>query len=100
MDIFILIFLMLAVTYIPRVVPFYLVNIESIPPLLRRFLSFIPYAALGALIMPGSINAVNGRPVISLFAVCVAGVVAWFSRDIIASVFLSVAAVFIMLLIF
>ncbi|MFA5520014.1 MAG: AzlD domain-containing protein [Spirochaetota bacterium] len=100
MDIFILIFLMLFVTYLPRVIPFYFVDTESIPPLLRRFLSFIPYAALGALIMPGSINAVSGRPVISLFAVCVAGVVAWFSRDIIASVFLSVAAVFIMLLIF
>ena len=100
MDLFILIFLMLALTYIPRVAPFYLMDTESIPPILKRFLSFIPYAALGALIMPGSIDAVSGRPGISLFAVFVAGIVAWFSRDIIASVFLSVAAVFIMLLIF
>ena len=100
MDLFTIILLMLLVTYIPRVAPFYLLSTESIPPLLKRFLSFIPYAALGALIMPGSINAVSGRPVISLVAVFVAGIVAWFSRNIIASVFISIAAVFVMLLIF
>ena len=100
MDIFMIILLLLAVTYIPRVAPFYLVSTESIPPLLKKVLSFIPYAALGALIMPGSIDAVSGRPLISLLAIIFAGVVAWFNSNIIAAVFLSVAATFIMLLVF
>jgi len=100
MDIFMIILLLLAVTYIPRVAPFYLVKTESIPPLLKRFLSFIPYAALGALIMPGSIDAVSGRPLVSALAIIFAGVVAWFNSNIIAAVFLSVAATFIMLLLF
>lgn len=100
MDIFLIILLLLAVTYIPRVAPLFLVNTESIPPLLKRFLSFIPYAALGALIMPGSIDAVSGKPLISALAIFFAGVVAWFNSNIIAAVFLSVAATFIMLLLF
>lgn len=96
-NLFTIILLMLAVTYIPRLAPFYLVSNDSIPPVLKRFLSFIPYAALGALILPGSINAVSGRPEISVPALLVAAFVAWFNSNIIASVFLSVAAAFLML---
>ena len=95
-----IIIIMMAVTYIPRVAPFYLLSSDSIPPMVRRFLSFIPYAALGALLMPGSLYAVNSRPDISAAAIIFAGLLAWFNRNIITTVFLTVVAVWIMLLLF
>lgn len=46
------------VTYIPRLLPFYMINAEKIPHSARVYLSFVPYAILGALIFPGILNAI------------------------------------------
>lgn len=93
-----LVILMMIVTYIPRMLPMYFIDVEKIPDELKRFLSFIPYAALGALILPGSVNAINGRPEVSVIGIATAAVIAWFNSNIIVTVFLTVAVTYLMLL--
>ncbi len=44
---------MAAVTYIPRVLPFFIMNPDQIPSWLQGVLKNVPYAILGALILPG-----------------------------------------------
>ena len=51
--VWIIIFGMTLVTYIPRMLPLVVLDAEKIPPFLARMLRNIPYAALGALIFPG-----------------------------------------------
>ncbi len=50
---------MMAVTYIPRLLPGLWVGRYRLPPAFERWLQNIPYAALGALIFPG---IVRGEP--------------------------------------
>jgi len=92
-----IVILMGAVTYLPRLVPMYLVDVEKIPGRLKLFLSFIPYAALGALILPGSISAVSGKPVVSALGIASAVVIAWFNTNIIITVLLTVLATFFLI---
>ncbi len=56
-NLFLLILAMALVTYIPRMLPMVLLKDIQLPTLLNRFLKFIPYAALGALIFPGIISS-------------------------------------------
>jgi len=98
MDALTVIVFMTLVTYLPRLLPMYFINVEKIPFELKRFLSFIPYAALGALILPGSISAINGRPEVSVLGIASAAVIAWFNSNIIVTVFLTVAATYLLLL--
>ncbi len=88
---------MMIVTYLPRMLPMYFINVEKIPIELKRFLSFIPYAALGALIFPGSINSINGKPEVSVIGITTAAIIAWFSGNIIVTVVLTVAATYLLL---
>ncbi|WP_147803588.1 AzlD domain-containing protein [Alkalicoccus halolimnae] len=48
---------MAVVTYVPRILPLLVLSTENWPPWLRRMLSRVPYAVLGALIFPGIIYA-------------------------------------------
>lgn len=98
MDILAVILCMMFVTYLPRLIPMYFIKVEKIPGLLKRFLSFIPYAALGALILPGSISAISGKPAVSALAITAAAVIAWFNSNLIVTVFLTVAATYLLLL--
>lgn len=89
---------MMIVTYLPRLLPMYFINVEKIPAELKRFLSFIPYAALGALILPGSISAISGRPEVSALGIAAAAVIAWFNSNIIVTVFLTIVVTYLLLL--
>jgi len=95
MDIIWIIVLMGVVTYLPRLIPMYLIDVDRIPGRLKLFLSFIPYAALGALILPGSISAVSGKPVVSALGIASAVIIAWFNSNIIITVLLTVLVTFI-----
>ena len=97
MDVLAIIILLGIVTYIPRLLPMYFFNVERIPAKLKLFLSFIPYAALGSLIMPGSINAISGKPMVSIIGIVFAAIIAWFNSNIIITIFLTVGAVYLML---
>lgn len=55
--IWLLIFGMAAVTYLPRLAPFLFLNPDRWPRALRRGLERVPYAALGALIFPDILSA-------------------------------------------
>lgn len=44
---------MAVVTYIPRMLPLVVLNGKNMPSLLQGVLKNVPYAALGALIVPG-----------------------------------------------
>lgn len=46
-----------AVTYIPRMLPMVLLQNIQLPPFWKRFLSYIPYSAIGALIFPGILTS-------------------------------------------
>lgn len=48
-----------AVTYIPRMLPMVLLQNIQLPPFWRRFLSYIPYSAIGALIFPGILTSTS-----------------------------------------
>ena len=94
MKIFIIALLMAFVTYLPRLLPFYFFDADRIPGRLRLFLSFIPYAAMGALILPGSIYAVHGKPVVSILGIAASVVIAWFNSNIIITVMLTIIATY------
>jgi len=48
---------MALVTYIPRMLPLVLLRDIKLSPFLNRFLKYIPYAAIGALIFPGILTS-------------------------------------------
>ena len=59
-DILLCIFGMCLATLIPRVVPITLLAGRKLPPLLVRWLSFVPVSVLAALVMP-DLTLVNGK---------------------------------------
>lgn len=77
---------MMCVTMLPRIIPFYAFKTEDLPPLFRRFLGYIPYTVLGALILPGGLEGIAGKPVLSGICLGVAAVVAWMREGIIGPV--------------
>ncbi len=97
-NLFPLILGMLAVTFIPRLLPFLLVSERKLPQRLNRFLSFIPYTALGALIIPGVFSATPQMPHASLIGIGFACAFAWLRGGIIIPVLGSVIVTFFMLI--
>ncbi|HIU63970.1 MAG TPA: AzlD domain-containing protein [Candidatus Avacidaminococcus intestinavium] len=61
MDLIYLIIGMALVTYLPRVLPLVLFKNLSLAPYLKVFMRLVPYAALGALIIPGPFNTVSSQ---------------------------------------
>jgi len=88
---------MTLVTYIPRLLPFLFISDRPLPAYWRRFLQFIPYSALGALIFPGVFQAIPGKPWVVLAGIGAAAGCAWFGRSMILSVFVAVGVTFILL---
>ena len=97
-----LIVLMMVVTYIPRLIPFLALGGKKENPgnsRVKRFLSYIPYAALGALIFPGGLFAVEVSsvifpPVISLLGLLSAAAVSFFIPNVGLSVLAAILVVF------
>lgn len=57
MNLVLLVFAMGAVTFVPRMLPMVILQKIKLPPFVNRFLKFIPFAALGALIFPGVLTS-------------------------------------------
>lgn len=89
---------MMAVTFGPRLLPFYLVAGTHMPAYLKRFFHFLPVTALGALIFPGVLDAVPEHPTAAAVAMAAAAAVALFIRGLIAPVAVAVTAAFLWLL--
>ncbi|HZG61571.1 MAG TPA: AzlD domain-containing protein [Anoxybacillus sp.] len=86
------------VTYIPRMLPLVVFNGVKMPPFLQGVLKNVPYATLGALIVPG-IFLINEDIWFGVIGFISALVIAWFGANVIivvltAIVVLSVYSLF------
>lgn len=88
---------MALVTYIPRVIPFVTISERKLPRRLKLFLEFVPFTALGALIIPGVFTAIDGHWMISLTGALVAFALSWKKGGMILPVISSIAVVFLLL---
>jgi branched-subunit amino acid transport protein len=82
---------MCLVTFIPRAIPLILGRDFELPRWIGRWLSFFPYAALGALIFPGILSVIPGRPWIGLAAGGAAALLALKARNAIFPVLVAIA---------
>lgn len=73
------------VNYLIRVVPWFMNDWDKVPLAVRRFLTIMPVAALGALIFPGSILSLadTGRAWAGLGGLAAAAITAHFSKNLI-----------------
>ena len=72
MNILLLIFLMMLVTYIPRMLPSQITDKLHIGKKFRKYLELIPYTAMAALIFPGVISVDANTWVIGVVGAVVA----------------------------
>lgn len=98
-NVLIMVLLMAAVTYLPRLFPFLMIT-TKLPNKLRRFLQFVPYTALGALIIPGVFSSVPGHPFAVIGGIAFAVLYSWFKSGIIIPVLGAIALTYLSLLVF
>lgn len=86
-----------AVNYILRVIPFFITAGDNLPPYMKRFLEYMPVAALGALILPGIITSFPDNPAAGIAGAAAAAFTAWFAGGLILPVFASIGTTWIVL---
>ena len=87
---------MALVTYIPRMLPLVLLQKIALPAFVRRFMRFIPYAALGALIFPGALFSTGEGNALAASVGCLtAMVLAWRAVNLVFVVLGGVAGAFL-----
>jgi branched-subunit amino acid transport protein len=82
---------MCLVTFVPRLIPMLIGRDLALPTWIRRWLSFFPFAALGALIFPGILTVIEGRPWIGLVAGGCAALLALKAKNAIFPVLVAIA---------
>jgi branched-subunit amino acid transport protein len=90
-SIVILIIGMAVVTYLPRLIPFLMFQGKELPPFVQAVLKNVPYATLGALIVPG-IFLINEDVMYGVIGGAVALLVAFSGANVIVVVLSSIAA--------
>lgn len=88
------------VTYLTRAVPFFLSWMKRLPPGVRRFLSVIPIAALGALLFPGVLMEFSFFPPLGLIGLAAAAGAAWLFGGLIVPIAGSILVVYLTLVLF
>ena len=88
---------MMLVTYLPRLFPLLTLSQRRLPPYLRRFLAYIPYAALGALIIRGIAESAAGMTPATLAGVAVAAALSFYGGGLVWSVIASILTAYIVL---
>lgn len=84
MNLLYLVLAMAVVTYIPRMLPMVLLQNVRLPQSIKRFLLFIPYAALGALIFPGVLTSTGTGHMDAAIAGCIAAIfLAWLEVNLV-----------------
>ena len=84
---------MVAVTYVPRLLPFVMKGRRGLTPWQQRALRLVPFAAIGALILPDGLTAVDGDILLSVLGLAVAAAASALVKQPFVVVVLSVAAV-------
>ena len=87
-----LVLLMAAVTFIPRLMPLVFVKADKLPEKFKQFLSYIPYAVLGALIIPAGFSGIPDNHLISVLVLFIAALVSWYRKSVVLSFVISVLA--------
>lgn len=82
---------MAIVTYLPRMLPLVALNGKKMPPFLQAVLNNVPFAALGALIVPG-IFLINENMWYGVIGAAVAFLTAFLGANVIVVVMSSIAA--------
>ena len=81
---------MAAVTFLPRLLPFWLLTSRRLPPSLAAWLRYVPIAVLSSMLLPLLLvdgDRVDLRPDnVFLWAAAPAALVAWKTRSFLASV--------------
>lgn len=96
--VFLLLFGMMAVTYIPRALPAVLIEKMRFRAKMEKFLKLIPYTAMSALIFPG-VFTVDTNPVIGIAGGAVAGILAWKKCPVMICVLAAIAVDFVLYLV-
>ena len=89
---------MTLVTYLPRALPFILVDKMNFSGKLEKFLKLIPYTAMAALIFPGVFTVDTDQPWIGIIGALVAGILAWKRKPVMVCVMAAIAADFLLYL--
>ncbi|MDR4887142.1 AzlD domain-containing protein [Bacillus sp. HNG] len=79
------------VTYIPRMLPLVVFNSVKLPPFLQNVLKNVPFAILGALIIPG-VFTINEDIWFGIIGAGVAFIVAYLGANVIVVVLSSILA--------
>lgn len=91
---------MMVVTYIPRLLPFLLISGKELPPKVSQFLNYVPYATLGALIIPGAISAIPDLPLAAGAGLLFAAVYSYVKGGMIVSVVGGITATYVVMVLF
>lgn len=85
-------------TIIPRIIPVFLVNKLVFKEWVNNWLRAIPYAALGALIFPGILSVIDGKPYIGIVGGLVTVVLAYIGLNVVFVVIGAIATVFLLMM--
>lgn len=96
MQLFLIILGMAIVTFIPRLLPVFIMDKLKLPNWANKWLRTIPYAALGALIFPGILTVETNLPIIGLAGGLVAVLLTFMKLQIIYIVFGSIFTVMLL----
>lgn len=88
------------VTLIPRLLPILIVGRATFPSWVNRFLSAIPYAALGALIFPGILTVNETNPLYGIIGGGVAIILAYLRLPILVVITGAIVTVAVLGMIF
>lgn len=87
---------MAIVTYIPRLVPVFIVERFTLPNWLEKWLKCVPYAALAALIYPSILTVNKHNPLVGLIGGVVAAILAYFRVHILFVIICTILTAFLL----
>lgn len=97
-EIVILVLLMMLVTYVPRVLPSFIIERIRLGKKTEKFLKLIPYTAMAALIFPGIFSALGEeKQIYGLVGGGVAAVLAYFKCPVVICVIAAVAVDYLLI---
>jgi len=88
---------MMVVTYLPRLLPLLIMTGRPLPPVLKRFLQYIPYTALSALIVRGIMQSSPDMRLATVGGIIAAGICSWLKGSLVLSVLISIIAAYLIL---
>lgn len=89
---------MVLVTYIPRLLPFYIFSKMNLSKRMMLFLKCIPYSALGALVIPDAFRAIEGNSTASIAGAVTAIGLTYIFKNMILTVIGSIVVTYIVII--